>query len=422
MPANKNNNPNFLGVFIFTAILSLLIGAASGAVFGIWASSDENVTNWVKSNILGLSVNKSDNSNKTLNEITEKGTVQITEESAATEAVKKVSPSVVSIVVTQDLSDYYNLTGPDVFPLDDFFDFGFPFEYEIPEGMQEVGAGTGFIISSDGLILTNKHVVSTEDAEYTVILNDGNKYEAQVLDTDPFNDIALVKIEAENLTPVELGDSDSLSLGQTVVAIGNALGQYQNTVTKGVISGLSRTVTAGDGTGQSETLEDIIQTDAAINFGNSGGPLINLAGQVIGVNTAISLEGQLIGFAIPINQAKHAIDSVQKFGRIIRPYIGVRYVLINQEISEANNLSVDYGALIVRGDTTAELAVIPGSPADKVGLVENDIILEINDKQIDQDNTLAKQIAKFNVGDEVTLKILHKGEEKEVKVTLEELE
>lgn len=418
-PNKKENFTNFnlRGIIIIVVILSLLIGAGSGIIFGVWASSDNNISNWVKTNILNQKVSKStsQNVNSSLNEITQKGTIQITEDSATVSAVEKINPSVVSIIITQDLSKIYNMTGP----FDNFFNF--PFQLQTPQGQQEVGAGSGFVISSDGLILTNKHVVSATDAEYTVVMNDGTKYAAKVVDTDPFNDIALVKIEAKDLTPVELGDSDTLKLGQKVIAIGNALGQYQNTVTEGVISGLARTVTAGDNTGQSEILENIIQTDAAINFGNSGGPLINLAGQVIGVNTAINSQGELIGFAIPINQVKQAIESVQKNGKIVRPYLGVRYVLINKDIADKNKLSVDYGALIVRGDTSSELAVVPGSPADKAGLVENDIILEMNGQKINQDNSLAKQIAKFNVGDEVTLKILHKGEEKEIKVTLEEL-
>lgn len=420
MQDNKNNQPNFRGIIIFVIILSLIIGAASGIIFGVWATSNEDVSNWVKTNILSQKVSKStvQNVNSSLNEITQKGTIQITEDSATVSAVEKINPSVVSIVITQDLSKIYSQTGPN-YPYGDFFDF--PFQFQTPQGKQEVGAGTGFIITSDGLILTNKHVVSTDNAEYTVVMNDGEKYDAKVIDTDPFNDIALVKIEAKDLIPVELGDSDTLKLGQRVIAIGNALGQYQNTVTEGVISGLARTITAGDSTGQSETLENIIQTDAAINFGNSGGPLINLAGQVIGVNTAMSSQGELIGFAIPINQVKQAIESVQKNGKIVRPYLGVRYVIINKDIADKNKLSVDYGALIVSGSTSSELAVVPGSPADKAGLVENDIILEFNGQKIDQDHSLAGQIQKYNVGDIITLKILHTGTEKEVKVTLEEM-
>ena len=398
-------------------VVSFLVGGISGVLFSTWVSIDSSTASWIKQNVFGQTKATVTNSS-----VTENRTIAVTENSATIEAVKKVSPSVVSIVITQDLSKIYNLSGPDIFPFDDFFEFNLPFKFETPQGKQEVGAGTGFIISSDGMIVTNKHVVDTAEAEYTVIMNDGKQYEAKVLDTDPFNDIALIKIEANDLPTVELGDSDNLEIGQTVIAIGNTLGEYRNTVTRGVISGLSRTVTAGDNRGRSETLEDIIQTDAAINFGNSGGPLINLDGQVIGLNTAINREGQLIGFAIPINQAKKAIESVQQYGKIVRPYLGVRYIIINKEIAERNNLSVDYGALIVRGDQATDLAIVPGSPADKAGLVENDIILEINGQPIDRDHSLAKQLQKYSPGDTVSLKILHKGEEKTVQATLAELE
>lgn len=417
-PKTISFTPQLFKTFIISMlVISLLVGGISGALFSTWVSLDSSTSAWIKKNIFGQTSATVINANTT-----ETKTITVTENSATIEAVEKVSPAVVSIVITQDLSEINNLTGPDIFPFDDFFEFNLPFEPQAPQGKQEVGAGTGFIISSDGLILTNKHVVDTTEAEYTVIMNDGNKYEAQVLDTDPFNDIALIKIEASGLPTVELGDSDILKIGQTVIAIGNTLGEYRNTVTRGVISGLSRTVTAGDGQGRSEILEDIIQTDAAINFGNSGGPLINLDGQVIGLNTAMSREGQLIGFAIPINQAKKAIDSVEQYGRIVRPYLGVRYIILNEEVAERNNLTVDYGALIVRGDQPTDLAVVPGSPADKAGLVENDIILEIDSQRIDQDHSLAKQLQKYNPGDAVTLKILHKEEETEVQAILAELE
>ena len=354
----------------------------------------------------------------------------------ATMAVEQASPSVVSIIVTKEITTYY---GNPQSSFDDFFknwSFGFDDFFSgprIPENWgpnppgeekkekKQIGGGTGFIISSeDGLILTNKHVVSDTEAEYTVITNDGDKYQAEIVARDPFNDIAILKIEAINLIEVSLGDSDKLKIGQTVIAIGNALGEYRNTVTKGVISGISRRVIAGDAYGSSEVLENVIQTDAAINFGNSGGPLINLQGEVIGINTAISIEGQLIGFAIPVNQAKQVIESVKKYGYIVRPYIGVRYTLINKDIIEKNNLEVDHGALIVRGIQESDLAVIPGSPANKAGLVENDIILEVDGERIDEEHSLSRSIQKYKPGDEVELKVYHQGEEKIIKVILEE--
>ncbi|OGL83559.1 hypothetical protein A3B36_02185 [Candidatus Uhrbacteria bacterium RIFCSPLOWO2_01_FULL_55_36] len=345
----------------------------------------------------------------------------LNEDEATTAVVKRASPAVVSIIVTKDLSKI-NQGSPFFSPFDDFF-FQFPgFQIprpQAPQGKQEIGGGTGFLVSADGMILTNRHVVDDEDAEYTVLLNDGKKYEARVLARDPVLDLAIVKIDAAGLPTLPLGDSDALQIGESVIAIGNALGEFRNTVTKGVVSGIGRTITAS-GAGGSEIIEGAIQTDAAINPGNSGGPLLNLQGQVVGVNTAVSNEGQLIGFAQPINEATRVIDSVKKFGKIVRPYVGVRYIMINEQIKQANQLAVDYGALITRGEARADLAVMPGSPADKAGLQENDIILELNGQKIDQDHSLARLIAQRSPGDEVTLKVLSKGQEKEVKVKLEE--
>lgn len=360
--------------------------------------------------------------------------VEVQEESETINAVKKVQPSVVSIVVTQDLEKLYKqYQSPFEDPFfKDFFN-GFGLEYQTPNQdsdndsdssdnteSQKIGGGSGFIISSDGLILTNRHVVSYSDVKYTVITDDEQKYEGKVLAKDPVNDMAILKIEADNLTPIELGDSDSLQIGQTVIAIGYALGEYHNTVTKGVVSGLGRAITAGDTTGQStEDLSNIIQTDTAINPGNSGGPLVNIAGQVIGINTAIDASGQLIGFAIPINDAKDDIESAQKNGEIVTPYLGVRYQIVDSNTAKSNSLSYDYGALVARGIGSDELAVVPGSPADKAGIVENDIILEVGGEKVNSKNTLVKLINKHKIGEEIELKVWHKGEEKTVTVKLE---
>ena len=413
---------------IIVTIVSLLIGAFAGAVASIYAST------YIFSKFFpysSMGIVRPLEKEPQIGEVgLTPGPVFGTEESIIS-AVEKVSPSVVSIVVSEYVTRYY---GPveEMFP-EDFFDDWFwgpriperwgPSVPEEKKEKQEVGGGTGFVISTkDRLILTNKHVVANEKADYTVVTNDGQEFEAEVLTRDPFNDIAVLKIKDEkfDLGEVILGDSDKLQIGQTVIAIGNALGEYRNTVTKGVISGIGRRIIAGDVAGQSEVLENVIQTDAAINFGNSGGPLINLKGEVIGINTAISHQGQLIGFAIPINQATQAIESVKKYGKIIRPFLGVRYVLLNKAIAKKNNLSVDYGALIVRGTEPGDLAIIPGGPADKAGLVENDIILEVNGVKITETSPLTKEIQKYTPGDEVELKILHKGEEKTIKVVLEE--
>ncbi len=391
------------------AITSAVVGAVLGVAVGLIAAF--NFTE----NLPFVSSSPADTS------ATQPRVVQVNEEQATIDAVKQVSPAVVSIVITKDLSKIYQ---PNEFD-SPFFEFGFPFGFRFspsppPSGKQEIGGGTGFIVDAKrGYIVTNKHVVRDTEAEYSVLTNDGERYDAKVLARDPFNDVAILQIKAKNLTAVKLGNSDKLEMGQTVIAIGNALGEYRNTVTKGVVSGIGRTIVAGSSAG-SERLEGVIQTDAAINPGNSGGPLVNLNGEVIGINTAIDREGQLIGFAIPINTVKKVIESVEKFGRIVRPYMGVRYIMINKQIAEDNNLDVDHGALIVKGEKPTDLAVIPGSPADKAGLVENDIILEVNGVKVDENNSLAKLIQQYNVGDEITLKVLHKGREKEVKLKLEE--
>lgn len=230
------------------------------------------------------------------------------------------------------------------------------------------------------------------------------------------NDIAFLKIDGKNLPVAELGDSDSLKIGQTVITIGNALGQYQNTVTTGIISGVGRAIEAGDSAGGSaETLENIIQTDAAINPGNSGGPLVNIDGQVIGVNTAIDQGGQLIGFAIPINMVKKQIESVKDTGKISRPILGIRYIPITKEFASRNNLKTEKGALVYGG---ADLAVLPDSPASKAGIEDGDIILKMNDDEIDAKHSIMGLLQKYSPGDKVTLTILHNGKKIKVNVTL----
>ena len=350
--------------------------------------------------------------------------VSVNEQSGVVDVVKKSSPAVVSIIISKDLN---KIPGYSSSP----FDFG-PFSFDPffqnrnsqqnnTPNVQQVGGGSGFVISSDGLIMTNRHVVEDTGATYTVLTNDGKKYDAAVLSRDPVNDLALVKISASNLPTLPLGDSSNIQIGQTVVAIGNSLGQYSNTVTKGIVSGIGRTITAGGTTGSdSEQLEGVIQTDAAINPGNSGGPLLDIGGSVIGINTAIDSQGQLIGFAIPVNDIKNDVDSFKRFGRIVKPFLGVRYVLVNQSIQQENKLTVDYGALIVSGGTPASPAVAPGSAADKAGLKEGDIILAINGQKITQDHSLASYLKNFNPGDIVKMTILSQEKNKDITVTLGE--
>ena len=431
---------------IFAAIIiSLFVGAAAGATGGIFAVQlaqtdgggefNEILPAFIRRlrnpsppplNLRGgeNSVEGGDNGGNG-NPLAPPSRPPVTEEEDATiSVVRKVAPAVVSIAVYKTITPQN--TGP-LFPSELFREFGF--EIEAPQVEQgpgqpqrrRVGGGSGFIITADGLVATNKHVVIDTEAEYVVIDADGKSYPAAVLARDPFIDFAILKIDAQDLPTVTLGNADKLRIGETVIAIGNALSEFSNTITKGVVSGINRRVTAGGSGIGTEVIEEAIQTDAAINPGNSGGPLINLRGEVVGVNTAVSRAGQLLGFAIPVNQIKPVIASVKEHGRIIRPWIGVRYLILNKDIAAENNFPVDYGALLVRGGQPAQAAVVPGSPADKSGLKENDIILEIDGVKITEEVSLARQIQKRKVGDGVTLKVLSQGQEREVKVVLEEL-
>lgn len=404
-PAPKPQ-PRYTQSALTTAvILSLILGTIGGALGGAVVSG--NFDSWFNRTFQKTSVSLSTSGRAT--------TLQVEEESATIDVVEKVQKSVVSIIITKDLSKVYNQSG--LSPFDFFFGTG---TQQPQQGTQEVGGGSGFILSADGYIMTNKHVVDDSQADYTVLTNDAKSYPAKVIATDPVNDLAVLKIEAKELPAIEFGNSEDLQIGQTVIAIGNALGEYRNTVTKGVVSGLARRITAGNGQ-SSETLENAIQTDAAINPGNSGGPLLNLAGQVIGVNVAVSQQGQLIGFAIPANQASTVFESVRKTGKIVRPYLGVRYIPVTKTLQEQNKLSVDYGVLIQRGTTRDELAIIPGGPADKAGLQENDLILEVNGVKLNAEHSLAGEIQKRAPGDSITLKVLSKGKEKSITAVLEEV-
>ena len=344
-----------------------------------------------------------------------------TQESFVVETVKKTNPAVVAIVVTKDVpkyETYYEQSNPfgSMFP---GFSLNTPKLKQNGTEKKEIGGGSGFFVSASGLLVTNRHVVSDKEAEYTVFTNDGKKHEANVLARDSVLDIAVLQVEGNGFTYLQFANSDQIQIGQSVIAIGNALAEFRNTVSVGVVSGLARSITASDGAGKSELLDHVIQTDAAINPGNSGGPLLNLSGNVIGVNVAVAQGSENIGFALPGNVVKNVVDSVRETGKIVRPYLGVRYTQITPALKEKNNLSFDYGVIVSQGETKEDLAVIPGSPADKAGLLENDLILEADGKKLDEKTNLALIIRDKKVGDSLTLLVSSKGVEKEVKVVLE---
>ncbi len=375
--------------FIFSiAFLAIVVGFIGGILSMVLitnSSLGSKMRDWLGiKNIEAININ-----NTTTNKLI------LEESSAIIDAVKKVSPAVVSISTSTTVQDF----------------FGQSFKQE--------GGGTGFIVTSDGLIVTNKHVVAETNTKYTVVTSDGVKYEATVIAQDSLNDLAIISIDAKGLSTIEFGDSDELQIGQWAVAVGNALAQFDNTVTVGVISAKNRQINAGSSSGSSsETLSDLIQTDAAINFGNSGGPLVNLKGQVIGINTAIASTAQNIGFAIPINQVKNAIDfsTVRKTGKIVRPYLGVRYLQITPDIAKRAELPTDYGIYIY--SNTLQPAVQSDSPADKAGLKQGDIILEIDGVKINESRSLNSILAKYKPDQEIEIKYMRNNEEKTTKLTL----
>ncbi|MDP3779149.1 MAG: trypsin-like peptidase domain-containing protein [bacterium] len=339
--------------------------------------------------------------------------------------VQDASPAVVSIVASKDVAvveQYYVDPFTDPFFQQFFGNNGSG--VKIPQYRQkgterkDVSSGSGFIVSADGLVVTNKHVVADTTADYTVFLNDGTKKPAQVLARDPIQDFAVLKIEGTNLPVLKLGDSSAIKIGQSAIVIGNALGEFRNTVSLGVVSGLHRSVMAVGASYGSESLEELIQTDAAINPGNSGGPLLNLNGEVVGINTAMANGAENIGFSIPINKVKKAIESVKKQGRIVYPFLGIHYTMITKDMAATSKVARDYGVLV--GYSGQESAVVSGGPADKAGIEAGDIILMINGERIDTSHSLASLIQKYDVGDTVTLRVFRTDKEFSVKVVLEE--
>lgn len=337
---------------------------------------------------------------------------ELGDDAATISVVENAAPAVVSIIVTKDVANIYNSTGP-LIPSELFK------QPRIDVGQkQRVAGGTGFIISAEGLIVTNKHVVLDEDAAYSVVLSDGRTFDATVLGRDFGNDLAVLKIDGTDLPTLPLGDSDKIHSGQTVIAIGYTLGEYQNTVTKGVISGIDRQVYTGGALNGGELIDEAIQTDAAINPGNSGGPLLNLRGEVIGINTAINREGESIGFAIPVTSVRGIVESIEQYGRIVRPWLGIRYTTLNESLATANDLPVTFGALIVDG-AKPNSAIAPDSPAAKAGLQAGDIITAVNDISLET-KSLRLLLEQFHPEDTITLTVLRGEEELRIEVTLTE--
>ena len=318
-------------------------------------------------------------------------------EGTIAEVASRVSPSVVSILTETRVQSWYG------------------------QSSTSTAAGTGVIVTADGYIITNKHVV--EGAEkVSVVMDSGRTYdssEVEVIGTDPSNDIAFLKIKgATDMTYAQLGDSKTLAVGQQVIAIGNALGQYQNTVTEGIVSGTGRTITASDSTGQNaERLTDMIQTDAAINAGNSGGPLVNAAGQVIGINTAVSASAENMGFAIPISSVKGMLSQLTETGKASRTYLGVYSVEITPEVAKNYNLPVSEGVYLYSPSSYS--AIVKNSPAAKAGLKDKDIITAVNGVKVGAAGSLADLIGEYKPGDTVQLTVVRDGKETAINVTLE---
>lgn len=325
---------------------------------------------------------------ETVEEETSIETVVTQEENAIIQVVENAGGSVVSIAITQ-------------------------LSFQPEEGVvdQSSNIGTGFIVDSNGIIVTNQHVVSDPEADYMIITQDGQEYDVLDIARDNTNDVAVLKIDATELEALNLGNSDSLVVGQTVIAIGTPLGAYSGSVTTGVVSGLNRDVTASTGWfgSTAKIYEDVIQTDAAVNPGNSGGPLLNTAGEVIGVNFATTSGADNISFALPVNLVKNRVEEYRTYGKFIKPYLGVSYQMIS-EYEAMYYEDVVAGALIVRVD--------PYGPAQDAGIERGDIIIEFSEDTVNA--SLANIISNYEVGEEVEIKLWNSGNERTVTVTLVE--
>jgi S1-C subfamily serine protease len=345
--------------------------------------------------------------------------------------IEKVMPGVVSIMVGKEYEEIlrerpHELMVPRASKLDAAHPASPPTPPEdelphTPSGKVQIGGGSGFLVDPSGLVLTNKHVVYDHEAEYIVTTASEDTYRARVVARDPLNDVAILQIEGEDFPSIPLGNSNAIKLGQTVLAVGTALGEFQNTVSSGIVSGLSRFITAvTDSEGHSERLRGLIQTDAAINPGNSGGPLVNLNGEAIGINAAVVFGAQNIGFAIPISKARYDLTELKKYGRIRRPFLGVRYILLNPLFMKKFKLPVSHGAFVLREGTPGRPAIVEKSPADRAGIQEGDIILALNNTPITEKTALEDVLEGVTLGQDISVKVLRKGEEKLLTLIAEE--
>lgn len=363
------------------------------------------------------------------NSISQEKVRVMTQEALVIELIKNVAPAVGSVVATKDITIlervFVDPFGGDSF-LKDLLPQELQEDFLIPQlqqrgtKKQDISSGTGFFVSADGMIVTNRHVVEDSEASYSFLTNEGQRFDVDILARDPIHDIAVLKIKKTGAYPfIPLGDSNKVEVGQNVVSIGNALGEFQNTVSVGVVSGLKRSIVVGGSSDGLETLRDVIQTDAAINPGNSGGPLLNLQGQVIGMNTAVARGAENIGFALPINLIRKDIADVRAFGAVRYPFLGVRYVVLTEKIQKERGLGVSYGALLAQS-SDGEPAVLPGSPAANAGLQEGDIVLELGEERIDATHMLSEVILKHQVGETIKIKLLRGNKEMVVSVMLTE--
>lgn len=384
-------------LFILIAVVLLAAGVSSGAFGFDW----DDVNSFLQNQI--TTSQQTDSGVK----ISEESVRLIDEESAVIKVIEEVSPSVVTVGVVRDRP---------VLEYDPFDPFGF---FNQPQQLEtereEADIGSGFIISKDGLVVTNKHVVSDPQYDYKVITSDNTTHDVINVYRDPVNDLAILKIEANNLQPVILGNSDNLKVGQTVIALGTPLGEFRGTATKGIVSGLGRGITAGSPfQGMAEEIDDVIQTDAAINPGNSGGPLLNTSSQVIGINTAVASGAENIGFALPINIVKEAVANFEKTGSFDRAFLGISYRMVTREISIMND--IPEGAYV--------LEIVEGSAAQQADIQIGDIITHFNGQRIrDEENErLADRINEKRQGDTVPVTIWRDGEEIRKQVRLGEFD